>query len=274
MVRTIKSLRCWMITLCCAAVLLPAWLPAVAGEAKGKGKVAPAHLDWAVKMVDGLKIENTSYRHKDLRVQWNGIDGATEFVSHADCSGFLNELFKRAYGLTDDTFKDWWKTTRPLAKTYHCAIVEGKHFKRIDKIQDVEPGDVIAIRYPADDPENAANNTGHTLLVIAKPQPREATEKIMDKTKQWEVTVIDQSCTGHGKNDTRHDKAGQQTTPSQCAAGDDAHGLGKGIFRIYATEEGEVAGYTWSTWKGSHFHEQDCDGRHLVFGRFVLKPKR
>jgi hypothetical protein len=268
MIRTIKSLRLWMITLSCATVLLPACIPAAAGRAQRKDRTTPAHLDWATKMVAGLKIENTSYRHKDLIVQWQGVDDAKEFVSHADCSGFLNELIKRAYGLTDDTFKDWWNTKRPLAKTYHYAIVEGKHFKRIEKIQDVAPGDIIAIKYSADDPENEGNNTGHTLLVAAKPQPRQATPKIVDGTEQWEVAVIDQSCSGHGDTDTRYHKADKQTTPSKCTEGKDAHGLGQGIFRIYATKEGCVAGYTWSTWKGSSFHPQDADdGRHLVFGR-------
>jgi len=274
MVRT-KSLRCGIITLCCAAVMWTAWLPAAARQAQRKDRRTPAHLDWAMKMVAGLKIENTSYRHKDLNVQWQGVDGAEEFVSHADCSGFLNELFKRAYGLTDNTFKDWWNTKRPLAKTYHRAIVAGKHFKRIEKIQDVLPGDIIAIKYAEDDPENEGNNTGHTLLVVAKPQPREATPKIVDDTDQWEVAVIDQSCSGHGDKDTRHHKAGKQTTPSKCTEGKDAHGLGQGIFRIYSTKQGEVAGYTWSTWKGSPFYAQDADdGRHLVFGRFVLEGKR
>jgi hypothetical protein len=284
MIRTIKSLRCWLIALCSATVLLlllPAWMPAGATRVTSKDRrcvvthrMAPAHLDWAVKMVAGLKIENTSYRHKDLCVQWKGIDGAQEFVSHADCSGFLNELFKRAYGLSDDTFTDWWNTKRPLAKTYHRAILEGKHFQRIEKIQDVEPGDVIAIKYADEDPENEGNNTGHTLLVVAKPQSRQATEKIVENTEQWAVAVIDQSCSGHGAADTRHHKADKQTIPSRCTDGKDAHGLGEGVFRIYSTKQGEVAGYTWSTWKGSHFHAQDGDdGRHLVFGRFVLGSK-
>src|SRR5262249_16041670 len=118
-------------------------------------------LDWATLLVKNLRLENTSYRHKPTTVKWKGIDGAADYESHTDCSGFLNALLKRAHGLTDDSLEEWLGTKRPLAKTYHDAITGQKKFRRILLVKDVQPGDIIAIKYRPGDPENIDNNSGH-----------------------------------------------------------------------------------------------------------------
>ena len=234
-----------------AAVLLAAGPPRDA---------EPAHVEWARTMVQGLRRDDTSYRHQDASVKWKGVDGAAAYECHTDCSGFLNALLQRAYGLPDDTLKEWFGTRRPLAKTYHDAIEKESHFQRITHLGDVRPGDVLAIRYPADDPENKDRNSGHVLLVVAKPRPRKASAPLVDDTEQWEVAVIDESHTGHGKTDTRHKEEGGF-----------APGLGEGVFRLYGHKDGTVAGHAWSTQKQSEYHDQG--GRHLVIGRLVqAKP--
>ncbi len=170
--------------------------------------VEPPHLAWARNLVRGVRRYDTSYRHEDASVRWKGIGVAAGSACHTDCSGFLNALLQRGYDLPDETFKEWFGTPRPLAKTYHDAIENQRHFERIPRVQDVRPGDVLAIRYPADDPENKDRNTGHVLLVAAKPQPRKATAPLVEGTEQWEVAVIDQSRSGHGTADTRHKEGG------------------------------------------------------------------
>jgi hypothetical protein len=220
----------------------------------------PPHVEWARAMVQGLRRDDTSDRHQGGSVRWKGINGAAGYECHTDCSGFLNALLGRAYGLPDSTFREWFGTRRPSARTYHDAIESQNHFRRITHLRDARPGDVLAIRYPADDPENKDHNTGHVLLVVETPRPRQASAPVVDGTEQWEVAVIDQSRSGHGPWDTRHQKEGGS-----------AAGLGQGVFRVYTRGDGTVAGHAWSTQRKSEYHDQG--GRHLVIGRLRVQEK-
>jgi hypothetical protein len=217
---------------------------------------SPKHLDWALKLLKDLPAQRTSYRHKNSLVKWKGVDGAKENESYTDCSGFLNALFEQSYGLSEKALKKWLGTARPLAKTYYQAIVKQNQFTRIKLLQDASPGDVIAIRY--DRGKNPGKNTGHVLLVVGKPKKIKGIPPQVEDSVQWEVEVLDQSSSGHGKTDTRHRPSGRFRS-----------GLGKGIFRIYTTEEGEILGYTWSTSPRSHYY--DHADRPLVIGRLKLK---
>lgn len=220
----------------------------------------PALLDWATKLVQNVQPGDSSYRHKDIVVRWKGTDGATAYESHADCSGFLNELLRKAYHLPSGGLKDWLHVDRPVARTYFTAILEENRFLRIPRLKDAAPGDILAIRYAADDPENTDHNSGHVLIIAAKPQPRQASDPRVDGTDQWEVVVIDQSRSGHGKGDTRHNKEGK-----------DSPGLGQGVLRIYTLKDGTIAGHTWSILKASEYRDQKA--RPMVIGRLQLAEK-
>jgi hypothetical protein len=239
-----------------ATALLTAAPPGAAGPAR-PGPARPAHLGWAVRMVEHLKLKNTSYRHRNVSVKWKGVGGAQDYESHADCSGFLNALLGRAYGYGEDTFKAWLGARRPLARHYHDAIVRQERFRRIGRLEDARPGDVLAIKYRPGDP--TTSNTGHVLLVVEAPRTRESTAPKVPGTTQWEVVVIDQSRSGHGKADTRRRPGGSFAT-----------GLGRGVLRVYTDNGGKVAGYSWSTEPGSRFRPQS--DRHLVIGRLRTKP--
>jgi hypothetical protein len=215
----------------------------------------PKHLDLAIRFVRQVAPENTSYRHKDTSVRWKGVRGAPAYESHTDCSGFLDALLRHTYGLNDESMKQIFGSRRPLAKAYYEAIQTQHGFRRIDSISAILPGDIIAVKYRSDDPENKDHNTGHVMLVAEAPATRPATPPLAKETRQWEVVVIDQSHSGHGPKDTRH-RQGHK----------DASGLGEGILRIYARKDGSLAGYSWSTLKNSEFHGRE--DREIVIGRF------
>jgi hypothetical protein len=227
------------------------------GGAAGAKKPAPKpkhdHLYWAEKIVGGIKPKDMNYQHGTQIVRWKGIDGAKKYESHADCSGFLDALLKRAYGLSDQYLNQWMGAKkRPLAHHYFDAIKLKKKFNPVVRIQDVRPGDFIAIRYLPGDPENKDNNTGHVMLVAQKPRQKKATAPVVPQTHQWEVTVIDQSRSGHGPKDTRGKHAG----------------VGRGVFRLYADKAGKIQGYSWSTSAKSKYRSQKQ--RPLVIGRLHL----
>jgi hypothetical protein len=240
-----------------AACALAVLISACTARADSAG---PVHLRLARQLVATLTPENTSYRHERGTVQCAGIQEATISCSHTDCSGFLNGLLRLAYGLNDAALRTRFGTSRPLARHYFDAIAKSKGFTPIQLLPEVRPGDIIAVRYAKDDPENTDHNTGHVLLVAKRPEERRASAPLISGTRQWEVGVIDQSHSGHGNTDTRNHN------------GSKGQGLGEGILRLYSdAQSGAITGYSWSTLKGSKYH--DHDSRAIVIGRLDLGAK-
>jgi hypothetical protein len=95
------------------------------------------------------------------------------------------------------------------------------------------------------------------MIVNDVPTPRKASNPEVEGTEQWEVSVIDSSESGHGKMDTRRKLDG--------SFGD---GVGQGILRIYSNTNGEIVGYTWSTFAVSDYYDRNT--RRLVIGRLQL----
>jgi hypothetical protein len=210
--------------------------------------VAPRHLAEAEHLVDGLNLADTNYEHGQPSVSWTNPK-----ASHTDCSGFIDALLMHTYHYEPDQFKVWFDSHRPTAKRYHDAIIEQRGFTHIQSIANLRPGDILAVKYL-----KRTDNTGHVMLVEGYPKRRKTTEPIVEGTEQWEVEIIDSSKSGHGTTDTRH-KMG--------ADGKDHDGLGRGVFRIYTTADGKVAGFAWSTMKVSKFEVPDDED--LVMGRLV-----
>lgn len=213
-------------------------------------------LDWARILVSGIQPENTSYQHKHGFIKWKGENGTEEYESRTDCSGLLNILLERSYGLTADDFEKWLGKRRPLAVEYFDAIQQEHDFRLITNEAGVRPGDIIAIRYPPGTNEN----TGHIMLVAGLPAPHRNSKPEVEGTEQWEVSVIDSSESGHGKTDTRRRPDG--------TFGD---GVGQGILRLYTKTNGEIVGYSWSTLGVSEYYDQTT--RQLVIGRLRLPHK-
>lgn len=213
-------------------------------------------LELAQTLVNGLAPENTSYQHKEGFIKWKGENGADTYESRVDCSGLLNDLLERSYGLTSRDFEYWLGKRRPLAADYFDAIKQQSNFRRILMIRDVRAGDIIAIRYPPGTNENS----GHIMVIAGTPIPRKATKPEIDGTEQWEVSVIDSSESGHGKTDTRHKSDG--------TFGD---GVGQGVLRLYTSRNGEIVGFSWSTLSVSDYYDKTT--RELVIGRLAATLK-
>ena len=61
----------------------------------------------------------------------------------------------------------WLGKRRPLAASFYDAIAAGRGFQRLAAITDVQPGDVIAFKYPPGSHEG--DDTGHVMLVAGAP---------------------------------------------------------------------------------------------------------
>jgi NlpC/P60 family len=237
----------WAIQLRTAAAgaILLACATAIAGNAHAE---PPPHVVAAQHVVDALDLSNTDYAHGQGTVDWSGT-----VASHTDCSGFIDHLLMHVDGYAPDDFKRWFGSRRPTARRYHDAIVEGRGFTSVAKVEDLLPGDLIAIKYIT-----RQDNTGHVMLVVDAPRRITPSVPIVEGTTQWAITVIDSSESGHGPADTRH---------KHGSGGNDHDGLGRGEFRLYADKTGAVAGFAWSTAKASRFVPPADE--HAVLGRFI-----
>lgn len=220
-------------------------------SAVAREPAAPPHLQAADDLVSSVRPSDTDYQHKDSVVHFPGDGGSEHAECRTDCSGLVDAVLKRAYHLSSAQLGDWLDAKRPLASHYHAAIAAEHGFERIKSLQDVRPGDILAVKYP---PGNKGNNTGHVMIVAGTPNERKATAPIIEKTLQWEVPVIDESESGHGTTDTRH-------RPDHTSV----DGLGRGVLRIYTDRQGHVAGYAWSVQKVSKFEDQSVS--NMVIGR-------
>lgn len=205
----------------------------------------PAHLREAEALLAAVKPEGTSYRHKPDEVDWKAG------VCHTDCSGFISILLSHTYrGIDADWFKSNLGASRPLARHFYRAFVDGKGFKRIERVSEIEPGDFIAIQY-----EPGADNTGHIMLVAENPENIAEASPAVPNTTQVRIAVIDQTSSNHGIDDTRYQANGKARA-----------GLGRGAFRLYVSRDGSVAGYAWSLSPKSKFYGPDT--RALAIGRW------
>jgi len=213
------------------------------------GTDKPKHLTDAQTLVDNVSADHNAYQHKGCFIKWKGQDGAEQYENHTDCSDLLDLLLEHSYGVTKEKLKEWTGHTRPLAEHWHDAIVAGKGAKQIVNVTDAQAGDILAIKFPPGLPD-----TGHIMIVCGPAEAIAAKAPIEPDTRQWDVTIIDSTKSGHGPTDTRYKSDG---TFNQ--------GVGKGVIRIYTKEDGTIAGYCWSDGAASKFRSQS--DRNLVIGR-------
>ena len=212
------------------------------------GAPTASRVEAAEQLIRELDLSNTDYAHGQGSVTWNGT-----VASHTDCSGYIDHLLMHVDGYSFDDFKRWFGSRRPTAARYHDAIAERRGFAPVSAVGELQPGDVIAIKYLT-----RRDNTGHIMMVVEPPRRLTATAMSVAETTQWAVTVIDSAESGHGPSDTRHKRA---------ANGRDHDGLGRGVVRLYADRQGNVAGFSWSTLKASRFIGPEDE--HVALGRFL-----
>ncbi len=231
----------------------PAWAQREDPQAAPNQQL-PKHLLVAESLVEHLDLTNTNYKHGEPEASF-----AAPYQCHTDCSGFVDLLLQYSYGYDKDQFKKWFSSTRPTAKRYHDAIEEQKGFQLIPHVQDMQPGDFLAVKYLS-----RTDNTGHVMLAADRPVKISPQEPVVPGTTQWKVTVIDSSESGHGPTDTRHKRG---------INGKDHDGLGEGVLRLYTDAQGGVVGFTWSTLASSEIKKPTDE--NLLIGRLLpdFKPE-
>lgn len=209
----------------------------------------PAHLATLRDLERKTPVESIEYRHRSTEVVIPDEPGEAG-IARADCSGLLNEVFKHTQRIDDAELERWFGRARPVARDYAAAIRDGNGFQRIDSLFRARVGDIIAISY-----EKGASNTGHVMVIDAKPTRNPSTD-IADATLEWRCEVIDSSATGHGEGDSRFQN-GKRVR----------EGLGRGVFRIFTDAQGIPVAHAFMLSEGATVRTVEL--RPLYIGRLA-----
>ncbi len=259
-------------------------------------------LDWAERLIVDLKPKNNAYGSNPTYIEWKDIEGVTVSKNRTVCSSFITRLLKQTYGYKSSDIEKWMGTANPQAATYYNTIAKQNGFQLINNVKDVQPGDLLAIKYlenaqtqtdesEPDVEENLSNVTqcpkrstvtGHIVLVREVSVVRQFLPPIQKGLTQYSLKVIDSSSSGHGCQDTRllPNKSCSNKSIDKNAWGNG--GAGQGNMRLYVIP-GAIVGYTWSLRDQSTYYvnygyknEQGCDipGHPLLIGRLLNKSLR
>ena len=218
----------------------------------------PLHLIDLRVLTSQVTPENTSYEHGVIDVEWKGYQNAKKAVCHTDCSGLIDALLTHSYKLNRGDFRRWFGKERPLAKDYFRAIIYQNNFLRMNKINQVKEGDLLAIRF-LPGAKNKDDDTGHLAIVDELPKQIDNIAPIVKNTQQWVITVIDCAHEPHGVKDSRY--LGEKKYYD---------GLGRGSMRLYTDESGHIVGYTWSTRKATKYFP--VTQHPVAIGRLQINP--
>lgn len=228
--------------------LVTASLLLVASSSSVMAATGPVHVASAEKLLADLTISRQNvYASSPSFILWDGASSQARTV----CGSFITNLLLRSYNFTSSTFTSWLGTTSPYADTYHAAIVAQNKFTRINNITQVQPGDIIAIKYLD------SGTTGHAMMVDSLAKAHSALSPMVAGTTQYSITVIDSSSGSHGAADTR------RTSPSATS-----NGVGRGTIRVYVDSALKPVGYSWADEAGSTYYSMSQ--RPLAIGRIDL----
>jgi hypothetical protein len=218
-------------------LLLAALAPLGTASPARAGSMREELLAWATTLVSELAPENNVYGSHPTFVEWGDPASGRKARNRSVCSSFASHLLEQSFGYTARDIDAWFGKRLPQAIEYHDTISAGRGFLRISHVGKIQPGDIIAIAYPA-----GSRPTGHVMLAASQAHARAATAPLRADTRQYEIEVIDSANTGHGQADTRRRSNGTWTT-----------GVGRGTLRLYGRADDTIAGYAWSTSSRSLF---------------------
>jgi hypothetical protein len=222
----------FVLSLCCSLA-----------NAQTESNEIPRHLVLARELVENIKPDNNHYSLGDDVVNFPGDFFSNGYSMRANCSGFVIALFERAKYATRSqmSFLNWSAGRRKFkSEDFLYSIENEKGFKRIKSIDEIRPGDVLAIELLNAQDKSETGVTGHVALINSAPKKIPSRKPIVEGTRQFEVSLIDSNQEPAGDDDTRVIDSSSRL-----------QGLGRGTVRLYADSDGEVVGLA-RTFKNSN----------------------
>ncbi|MCY0943369.1 LamG domain-containing protein [Streptomyces antarcticus] len=189
-------------------------------------------------------------------VVWGSPADPTTWIARARCSSFITRVLRQTYpawaATTGTYFKDHFGDAGPEAADYRVGFDAdpGPHFKKIRKVADLQPGDLIAVDYQGAVP----NNTGHIVMVREVKGVFTGSVNLPNQT-QYAVEVIDSTAAPHGvfglsTYEPYPDSRMVDNLDESRSL--NFKGVGIGHMMFYASNAtGEFSAYRWSVNSGS-----------------------
>jgi len=227
-------------------------LPGATGSA-GPHRASTAHLLEAEQLVGYLSLPTcplANNTYKDPRqpnvVTWGSPGDPTTWFNQSQCASFQTAVLRRTYRwATRRFFTTHFGLASPFARDYRAAFARDAvpHFRRVRRVADLRPGDLVAIDYRNDQD----TNTGHIVMVRSLRGVYVAPVASLNfpGETQYAVEVVDCTAEPHGL----HGVGGYSSYPDTRIfnAGAATAGAGFGHMMFYASDEtGEFSRYRWS----------------------------
>ena len=207
---------------------------ALAGSMAGAATTeVPRHLAVARELVENIAPEDNHYKLGGEFVSFPGDAPGSRYAMRADCSGFLLATFQRSgYRIRERMpfLVAGPKRKRPRAEDFVLSIEQEKGFRRIARVDEIRPGDLLAHAMLDVADQKQTGTTGHVFLLDSAPRKIMGWSPVVAGTSQYEVSIIDSNRELVGDDDTR------------LRANKDG-GLGRGTIRLYADADGELVGW-------------------------------
>ena len=233
---------------------------------------APKYLQLARDFVANTKPENNAYTLGKSMTRMPGDLFTSSYVVSADCSGFVEEMFRRVDSTTLNNLATQKFKNRHSIHDWYRSIKQEEAFIRISKVTDLKPGDVAVWLYKG---SGQHHTPGHMLFLDSVPVKIKPRKPMAEGLDQYEFALIDTSQEAKSRDDTRfvsdealrdeNEAKGKErgTVTSPNYKGD--KGVGRGHMRFYADSEGNLKGAAFSFSKAK-FHSVDNDW-DIVVGR-------
>ncbi|WNV82701.1 hypothetical protein [Umezawaea sp. Da 62-37] len=210
------------------------------------GLVAPRHLVLAEQLVDNMTPANNVYKDAAQRnvVRWGEPGQPDGWVNRSQCASFVTAVLKRSYPewATGPFLTEHFGSRSPYARDYRAGFAGGgvPHFEEVPKVEDLRPGDLVAIDFRG----SGGGNTGHVLMVRGVKGGYDQGLTYPGET-QHAVEVVDCTSEPHGV----FGLGDYSSFPdSRIVNGDEQHhGAGYGHMVFYASDvTGGFTRYRWS----------------------------
>ncbi|MEU3303736.1 LamG domain-containing protein [Streptomyces sp. NPDC006678] len=183
-------------------------------------------------------------------VVWGTPSDPASWIARARCSSFITRVLRQTYPwATDDYFLTYFHDRGPEAADYHDGFNAGAgpRFKKIRKVADLRPGDLISVHYNGTVP----GNTGHIVMVREVKGVYSGSVNFTGET-QYAVEIIDSTADPHGVYGLPNYAQYPDTRMVNDVADDNHEGVGIGHMMFYASQAtGEFSRYRFSVNSGS-----------------------
>lgn len=209
-------------------------------------QVIPKHLALARELVATVKPENNRYNLVNpTGVHWKGDIFRSENSVDTMCTGLVQAVMEKAnsQSIEEVKSKTSWKHILRV-ENFVEAMKKGQGLRRIETVNDVQPGDIFILRCQDDHSCDLGGYSvqGHVAVVDAKLSKQVVKRPSVAGTVQWKLTVIDSNTGAIDPGDTRRTPVGSPKIS----------GVGRGAYLIYTDESGIPVGYS-NGWGSKYF---------------------